>query len=319
MLIQLALIHSVTCTFGHARAESSCKSRSSKWGFFRNSIHKPVFQKQVHQRGPSAEVDPLNGSSKKEVYKILNNYFSGSRISSDASDKEANDIYGYSKGINFSELECFTPKDSKDRSPCPFINSLANCHLINFSGKDIPLQQLKEAAMHIGNVFMGGIDKVVDTFKPVAKDKDGKLVIDLNQLNVHRDADHLHAVEHDYSLTRLNYFEGDNHTPNNNLIEQLMQFATDGYLTLNQLIKARTLRMRQTRADSRHKAFNDWLPSSVELVFLATTLGRDDRISVQDAYSFLKLERFPKNWSPRPKVLGQFEFIRKLAYIYVKE
>ncbi|KAK4540457.1 hypothetical protein LTR36_009203 [Oleoguttula mirabilis] len=89
------------------------------------------------------------------------------------------------------------------RSPCPFLNSLANHNYLPRDGKNITPAHLKAALVVAGNSTPILADILSSIVKPVTR-KDGTFTLaDLRRHNV---------IEHDASFTRLDFRQGDNYT-----------------------------------------------------------------------------------------------------------
>ena len=244
------------------------------------------------------------------------------RDHSQARSKTDNDQYGYSGiDIHSSKYAYKQAVEGDSRSPCPFINTLANHGILPRDGKNVPIQQLFEAVVHVG-ALSPFITNILTTFskKLGGVDSQGTPIISLHQLGLHSNAEH-DAIEHDASLSRLDSVgpngAQDSISPNEELIDQLLGFAKSGYLKLENIMDARKLRLVQTKANPGHVKFvtKDFFVMNGETIFLAGVMGRDYKISVSDATSFLKYEKFPANWQPRPSALGITEFTARLAQV----
>ena len=233
-----------------------------------------------------------------------------------AEAKRNNDHYGYSKVVDMSNLDCTPAGPNDSRSPCPFLNSLANCDLFPHDGKDIPMQQVKEALMYIANINEFLADTLVNGATPLGSTVDGQAVLSLSDLNVHSTAAKK-AIEHDASFSRLNSFEGDNHTPNIELIDAFLDSVEGDYLKFEDIIHYRKVRLDQTRADPRHVKFaiGDWAAIHGETILLGGVMGRDYKISKAYLSTFFKEERFPEGWTIRSKTFGLKELLLRVIQV----
>ena len=233
-----------------------------------------------------------------------------------------NNQYGYF-GIDIHSTEYpYKPAASEDsRSPCPFLNTMANHGILPRNGKDIPIQQLFEAVVHVG-ALSPFLSNVLTTFSQFlgGVDRNGTPIISLHELGLHSSTEH-DAIEHDASLSRLDSRgpngAQDSISPNEELIDQLLDFSEGGYLKLEDIMVARRVRLVQTKANPAHVKFTtkDFFVMNGETIFLAGVMGRDYKISVSDATSFLKYEKFPLYWQPRTEALGITEFSLRLAQV----
>ncbi|KAF8320348.1 Cloroperoxidase [Clavulina sp. PMI_390] len=114
------------------------------------------------------------------------------------------------------------PGSGAARSPCPFLNTMANHGYINRSGRYVTLWSVTKAMMDCYNfsfplalfVASAGIyTSAAVGFNP--------LWFSLDQLKWHGPI----SVEHDASLSRLDHAEGDAFNPNPDLIEKMITFA----------------------------------------------------------------------------------------------
>ena len=238
--------------------------------------------------------------------------------------KSENDHYGYSTANVHSEKYKYqAPTEGDSRSPCPFLNTMANHNILPRNGKDIKIKQMQEAVIHIGGVAPSIAKTLGNGAAKIGRiNSDGVPIITLSELGVHNDASHP-AFEHDASFTRLDVtgLDGekqDNISLNNDLFDQLLGFQENGALGMKEILKARKLRLQQTKSNKHHHNFTlkDRMAIHLETILLAGVLGGPDyKISVASAESFLRNEKFPMDWQPRTKQLGVLEILKKFAQI----
>eukprot|EP00834_Sanchytrium_tribonematis_P006262 NODE_443_length_7346_cov_1.066648.p3 type:complete len:304 gc:universal NODE_443_length_7346_cov_1.066648:2349-1438(-) len=238
---------------------------------------------------------------------------------SDTTEDPTN-IYGY-KGIDVHKFTWKQPSKITLRSPCPFINTLANHNILPFNGTDIPIQQLFEAVHHTSQASARVVKILTDFAKKLGRTVKGVPVISLNELGLHSNKEH-DAIEHDASLTRLDA-NNDKYRAipvNPTLVAQLLKFAEDDELTLHQIIKARKLRLLQHRSDKmvEKMVIKDYFVMHGETVLLANVMGRDDKISVAFAKEFLLNERFPAAWEKRVVQIGILELLKNVIYVAIQ-
>ncbi|KAJ3069784.1 hypothetical protein HK102_006841 [Quaeritorhiza haematococci] len=151
---------------------------------------------------------------------------------------------------NRFDLNNYQPPGPSDvRSPCPYMNSLANHGLIERSGMDIAREDIFEAATK--GTLLG--DRVVNFFLDTAMtvgytDANGVQRLDLDQLKKHG------VIEHDGSLSRTDQsLDGESLAFNLTLYSDIYQFATNPpgpnqHITLDGLIKFRKFADRRCRS-----------------------------------------------------------------------
>ena len=161
----------------------------------------------------------------------------------------------------------YAPSTTSDlRSPCPLVNCLANHGYIARDGRNVHANELQAALNQVGlstalravfayPPFLEHTDpnsiasKPPPSFwqnlwylicnpwailfsrfamrRPGQKDARGKSCLNLDQLALPG------AVEHDISLTRRDYAQGDNNSPQSDLIKDILECSTDGGKTLS--------------------------------------------------------------------------------------
>jgi hypothetical protein len=182
------------------------------------------------------------------------------------------------------------------RSPCPALNTLANYGYINHNGADIVGTDLINALMNVYNLDNPLASKLVnDAIADLGyTDANGNKALDLDTLSTHN------HIEHDASLTRRDYGDGDNHTPQADLIEQLKGMSADGEtLGWTEMAKARNLRASQESAvdpsyglDLKHKAL-----ALGEASLVLRILGTGDSMPVDWIDTWFANESIPEDWT----------------------
>ncbi len=235
-------------------------------------------------------------------------------------------IFGYSvefmdfSSVDFSKLKCLQPLESYSRSPCPFINSLANCGLIKRDGKGILLSQIERAMREIGRVnkiFTRLAINGATSF--LKKNEEGEYEFDLIELNLHNSKLHA-AIEHDGSFTRQDHYTSDYPIikPDVEMIEQVLSMSKNKEtLTFDELVSARLAIINKSKEDFRsYISYKDYAAIHIQTIFTVTVLGRNDEISLDHARQFLIDEVFPKDWMIRETELSVFEMVRKLFKLF---
>src|SRR5688572_1910296 len=213
------------------------------------------------------------------------------------------------------------------RGPCPMLNSLANHGYIPRDGRQIRLAELKAAlTAHAGlssplaallsnpvylerlprdgpkSGLLGTIWEVLSNpwtlmrraaLREVGQvDGEGVPCLNLDQLA------RPGVVEHDVSLTRKDYGEGDNVTLQKNLVEALLKSSSDGGKTISvdDLIKYRETRMNeQKERNPRGVRFGDQQQTVAlgEVAFTVGLFGDGKRVQVERLRAWFGEERLP--------------------------
>lgn len=165
------------------------------------------------------------------------------------------------------------------RSPCPVVNSLANHGYISRDGRSIRASEMKSAIHELGisstisttltygaylvhheNPPTGWWPVITDPFRSALQkfalrsaddyDAAGYPVLNLNQLGRHG------AIEHDVSFSRRDAAQGDNHSPQRDLIADLIACSNDGLVITNvDLAEFRRKRLVQQKQDNPRLEF----------------------------------------------------------------
>jgi len=131
----------------------------------------------------------------------------------------------------------FKPAGPKDvRSPCPMLNSLANHGFFPRNGKNISIDQV-----------VSGIDEALNlsplSSRPVVElalttsTTGNPSTLNLNDLNKHG------VIEHDGSLSRNDFYFGDNHSFNPSIFKTVSKFFTKNVISIETAAKARRARI----------------------------------------------------------------------------
>jgi len=219
------------------------------------------------------------------------------------------------------------------RGPCPLVNSLANHGYIPRDGRNVHAGELVTALKKVGlshalsAVFADPIFLVAEKSQPSRsrwqtiwywicnpwalffsgfgmrrpgqKDAKGIKCLDLDQL------DQPGIVEHDISMTRHDHTQGDNHTPQPDLIRDLLESSSDGgkTITLEDLAALRRRRIHTqlkantglTYGSSQHNG------ACTELALILHVLGDGQKIPCDYVRALFQEERLPleEGWNPR--------------------
>lgn len=216
---------------------------------------------------------------------------------------------------------------NQSRSPCPFLNTLANHGVIPYDGTMIHFDVIQEACINSGNNkkifkfsrdFMKKIAKILHDRDVENKVKDPHPLdrISLSDLNMREP----HVVEHDLSITRYDVGNPKNTAgPNSELLEELIKMApmgSSGKRVADYSTMARFIKWRREEEEKVHQVefgFNSHTACAGELVFALELMGRNGQIDEDYIRSFFIHERFPKGWKPaHPDDLGFVSFNVKM-------
>lgn len=181
---------------------------------------------------------------------------------------------------NRSKRGDYEPPLSTDlRGPCPIINALANHGYISRDGHNISSTDIKSAMAELG------ISNTIRTFltygayleyqptrptgfwafirnpvtyllghfglrNPGQRNPSGVKCLNLDQLSRHG------PVEHDASLSRRDFAQGDNHTSQKDLVQALLAASSNGMeFTTEDFVKLRQKRLTQQKLDNQELKF----------------------------------------------------------------
>ena len=223
------------------------------------------------------------------------------------------------------------PKPTDLRSPCPAVNALANHGYLPRDGRNIT-----------GNAFKAGMDvyglgdllgsllsySVMYERRPDGSasppswttlltnplqsllggfgmrapgetdPKTGAPVLQLDQLAQHG------IVEHDVSLSRRDIAQGDNTTPQPDLIADILSASSDGkVITVSDFAKLRQKRYARQKEDNPKLEFGSkqLLPASAEIALLLKVFGKGDVVPVEYMKAWFQDQRLPidEGWKRR--------------------
>lgn len=155
--------------------------------------------------------------------------------------------------------------------------------------------------------------------RPGQKDSAGERVLDLDQLDAPG------VVEHDISLSRRDHAQGDNHTPQADLIQGLLGSSTDGgkMLTVEDLARYRRFRIYEQRRVNEEAVYGTFqhVEACAEIGLLMGVFGGKDGVKVKFLRAFFREERLPvkEGWRARGgwwRGLGVLELVSKSASVW---
>ncbi|KAI4268584.1 MAG: hypothetical protein LQ337_007758 [Flavoplaca oasis] len=235
--------------------------------------------------------------------------------------------------INTSNLKRgdYAPVNPNDlRSPCPAINALANHGYLPRDGRNVLASEILDGMnlLGLGN-FLGYmfthpifLEKHSQATKPQSswwttlshpfasafaafgmrdpgqKDAAGVACLNLDQLALHN------VVEHDVSLTRRDFAQGDNNTPQADLIEDLLNASSNGKtITVDDFVKLRKRRYERQKADNPKLEFQGMQVqiACTEVALILKVFGNGSEVPVEYVRAFFQEGRLPREegWSKR--------------------
>ena len=113
------------------------------------------------------------------------------------------------------------------------------------------------------------------------------------------------SIEHDGSLSRLDAALSNNQQGkfNQERFNKFLSFSTDGqYLTTEDVAAARLYFKAESHKNNPQCLWNKNIEKSMwtEASILLHILGKDGRISIEDAKLFFEQENFPNGWQKHP-------------------
>ncbi|KAL8789578.1 MAG: hypothetical protein Q9195_006755 [Heterodermia aff. obscurata] len=210
------------------------------------------------------------------------------------------------------------------RSPCPAVNALANHGYIPRDGRNVLASELLSgmnqyglgsflASMLTHPVFLEQSPKdhkakstwwntlahpfatafaAFGVREPQQKDADGIACLNLDQLALHN------AIEHDVSLTRLDFAQGDNNTPQPQLIADLLASSSNGKtITIPDFIALRKRRYEKQKEDNQELDFKGMQVQLAcsEVAMILKVFGDGKEVPVDYVKAFFQDGRLPRN------------------------
>ncbi|KAL8697067.1 MAG: hypothetical protein Q9224_002485 [Gallowayella concinna] len=216
------------------------------------------------------------------------------------------------------------------RSPCPAINALANHGYLPRDGRNVRASEVLAGMNHYGlGSFLGSVfthpiflekpqkdanaksswwSVIANPFafafaafgmrEAGQKDANGVACLNLDQLALHN------VVEHDVSLTRLDYAQGDNITPQPDLIEELLASSSNGTtMTIDDFVRLRRQRYEKQKADNPKLDFQGMQVqiACTEIALILKVFGNGKEVPTDYVKAFFQDGRMPRDegWSKR--------------------
>ncbi|CAH1763652.1 4716_t:CDS:2 [Entrophospora sp. SA101] len=183
--------------------------------------------------------------------------------------------------VRCTSLHFLFPTDSDARSPCPALNYITICQLMNGLMKGF-------------NLSRGlAIFQTLNTFSYFGKIFKNKLSLaDLHQHN---------KLEHDASITRIDKDLGPNWEVNHDLINLFLgQQQYDGKITKDSFMKIHKIRYNDSKSNNTKFTY-EWKQNNLafgEYSLFLTIIGAatNNEVDVDCADSILRDERIPSDW-----------------------
>ena len=227
------------------------------------------------------------------------------------------------------EKGVYRPSSATDlRGPCPIVNSLANHGYIPRDGRNVRAHELKTAMRELGisttirtvltyAAFLERKEKrptgiwaflrnpfayLLGHFAlrdPDQTDSDGIPCLNLDQLDRHG------AIEHDVSMSRRDTAQGDNSSPQQDLIAEMLASSSDGEtLSTQDWADFRKKRIERQRRDNSKLEFGSAqnMMGSAEAAFIQKVFGASDgKVPISYAMALFGEERLPikEGWKKR--------------------
>ncbi|CAG8725654.1 3330_t:CDS:2, partial [Cetraspora pellucida] len=202
-----------------------------------------------------------------------------------------------------STHEWQAPGPDDKRSPCPALNTLANHGYLPRSGENITASQFIKAL----EKGLNASPLVANYLTYSALQQLGKLFdksINLDDLNVHN------KIEHDISLTRKDFYLGDNIKVDPELVDLLLEQNVDGKINEEALSKSHWIRLNNSKQFNPTLTYNNFI-SAGESSLLLNFIGGNTNLEIdtERLEVFLKHERFPEGWRKPDKAVGVWPLI----------
>ncbi|KAH7346634.1 Chloroperoxidase [Rhexocercosporidium sp. MPI-PUGE-AT-0058] len=190
-----------------------------------------------------------------------------------------------------------------DRGPCPALNALSNQGYLPRDGKNITLPEV-EAVLKTTLHFNGPLaSSLTGSLKPLLR-KDG--TFDLFDMRKHN------VLEHDASITRFDFRQGDNNTFQPALFEAFLADAGGGPVTIKTLAKTYNRRKKESRAaGSPRLPLNLWFVNLLQTVSLLNTAQTGDALQKDLLVEFYTEERIPEIILQNQKTRTLFGLVSK--------
>ncbi|KAF3765124.1 Cloroperoxidase [Cryphonectria parasitica EP155] len=128
-----------------------------------------------------------------------------------------------------------------DRGPCPMMNTLANHGFLPHNGRNLT-EDAVVAGLKNGLNFAESLGQVMFQAAIGINPEPNATYFTLDMLNAHN------VLEHDASMSRHDYYFGNNHVFNESIFDLTIQYWTEEILDSNQLAMGKLARQVQSKA-----------------------------------------------------------------------
>lgn len=186
------------------------------------------------------------------------------------------------------------PRSTDSRSPCPALNALANHGYLPRDGRNITPELLQRVCQQkMGLSWIATKTIIRQAYKTVGRDG----LLSLSDLAYHAPD----SIEHDGSFSRLDAALSNNQQAkfNQERFNKFLSFSKDGqYLTTDDVAAARLYFKAESLRTNPQCIWNKNIDKAMwtEAAILLHILGKNGRISIEDAKLFFEQETFPHNW-----------------------
>jgi len=161
------------------------------------------------------------------------------------------------------------PGPGDDRMTCPALNALANHGFLPRNGKNIGLEQARQACIthfSLGEDVMKIVLDALSTQQFIGNPPVNPTLATFNRPQFHN------IIEHDCSLTRNDFYFGDPITLNQTLLAQLL---IPKNLTITDVARARAMRVKTSRSENPTFQWNkdEQTASAFECSLIAAVFG----------------------------------------------
>lgn len=199
------------------------------------------------------------------------------------------------------------PGPGDARSPCPVLNTLANHGFLPRDGYNITRTKMASALQNVYNLSSFFANFL--TIAAILQDGHDSMV-SLAELSTHN------TIEHDASMTRLDFYFGDNHDLNQDLYSGLLSASTDGVVLTKEDFAAYQLRRLDDSVHNnptfKHGVSQKLILAGEPQLFLAI-FGQPDgssyNVSLDAVKSVFGKEKLPSDWNGVPGEITIFQLL----------
>ena len=213
--------------------------------------------------------------------------------------------------LYFKETK-WRPTEHDNQTPCPMLNTLSNYGIL--PKKNITTNSIKIALQKLNCVD----DYIISGLANIFENNYKGFTNNLNEIGKHG------IIEHDVSITRKDYYNGDNIRFNKKRFDKMKTFSKDGrYLTFTELAKYAVYQQKQSKKNNSKLNFgiNQMLGSVAEQSVLYL-LFRDntDNIRIDWIEYFFTKEKLPfKKGFVLHNQLNTFDIIQTITKFFLLE